>query len=89
MGQHWREMLETIKMPDGSPCPAFHASAIMNNQKGLFKGWGRTEAEAAFDKATEVVERNRQFLMFPIGVAVEIPASFRDVQRDSIWVRLH
>jgi hypothetical protein len=82
-------MLGTIAMPNGEPCPAFHASAMMNNnQKGSFKGWGRIEAESAFEKATAVIERNRNFSMSPIRVAVEIPADFAAVQRDSVWLIL-
>jgi hypothetical protein len=28
-GKEWKAMLETIRLHDGSPCPAFHASATM------------------------------------------------------------
>jgi hypothetical protein len=37
LAEEWKAMLETIAMPNGEPCPAFHASAMMN-QKGSFKG---------------------------------------------------
>jgi hypothetical protein len=87
-GEEWKAMLGIIAMPNGEPCPAFHASAMMNNQKGSFKGWGRVEAENAFEKATAVIERNRDFSMSPMGVAVEIPADFASVQRDSVWLIL-
>ena len=26
--KHWRDMLATITMPDGTPCKAFHSSLI-------------------------------------------------------------
>src|SRR5438552_3219846 len=38
----WRAMLETIKMPDGSPCAAFHTREIVNRDLipgSRFKGW--------------------------------------------------
>jgi hypothetical protein len=87
LAEEWKAMLETIAMPNGEPCPAFHASAMMN-QKGSFKGWGRIEAENAFGNATPVIERNSNFSMSPMGVAVEIPADFAAVQRDSVWLIL-
>jgi hypothetical protein len=35
-----------------------------------------------------VIERNRHFGMSPMGVAVEMPADFAAVQRDSVWLIL-
>ena len=83
-GEEWKAALATIAMPDGGPCPAFHASAMMNNRKGAFRGWGRVEAEGAFEKATAIIERNRHFSMWPVGVAVEIHADFSYVQPDAV-----
>ena len=80
-------MLQTIMLADGSPCPAFHASAMMRF-KPPFDGWMDADVCAAFDKATTLVEKNREWAMKPVGVAAEIPANFKDVPRDSIWLLL-
>src|SRR5687767_10711776 len=86
-GKEWKAMLETIRLQDGSPCPAFHASAMMQ-QSWPFTGWTVDDVNAAFEKATAVIEKHRHWAMQPVGVAAEIPATFRDVQRDSIWLML-
>jgi hypothetical protein len=83
----WKAMLETIRVQDGSPCPAFHASAMMQ-QSWPFTGWTVDDVNAAFEKATAVIEKHRHWAMKPVGVAAEIPATFKDVQRDSIWLML-
>ena len=80
-------MLQTIKLADGSSCPAFHASVMMR-QAPPFVGWTVADVNAAFEKATAVIEQHQHFAMQPFGVAAEIPASFKDVQRDSIWLML-
>ena len=87
LGEQWRAMLQTIKLADGSPCPAFHASLMMR-QAPPFVGWTVADVDAAFEHATELIERREHFAMEPFGVAAEIPASFKDVQRDSIWLML-
>jgi hypothetical protein len=91
-GEQWKAMLQTIKLADGSLCPAFHASAMMR-QKPPFGGWAEEAAHedflrSAFDKATGVIERAGHFAMTPVGVAAETLATFRGVQRDSIWLIL-
>jgi len=83
----WRAMLQTIKLADGSPCPAFHASVMMR-QAPPFVGWSVSDVNAAFEKATALIELKGHFAMVPVGVAAAIPASFKDVQRDSIWLML-
>src|SRR5688500_1494279 len=72
-GEQWRAMLQDIKLADGSPCPAFHASVMMQ-QEPPFDGWTLDDVNAAFEKATALIERNRRFSMRPLGVAAEIPA---------------
>jgi len=87
LDKEWNAMLQTIKLADGSPCPAFHASAMMR-QAPPFDGWTVDNVHDAFDKAAAVIERQKDFAMKPIGVAAEISASFKDVQRNSIWLML-
>jgi hypothetical protein len=92
LSDSWRAMLQTIKLADGSPCPAFHASA-MAARKPPFSGWEDPDAHwafvrDAFDRATAAIEQHQHFAMQPFGVAAEIPASFTHVQRDSIWLML-
>ena len=51
-------MLQTIKMPDGSPCPTFHAAEIVGRNQiegSRFKGWTFADEVAAFTKATDLV----------------------------------
>jgi hypothetical protein len=81
----WRKMLRGLKMPDGSPCECFHASAIMN-QTGPFKGWGKEEA---FDKATAVLaERPKRFSIEPCAVAANIYGGIEGSDRDAVWLTL-
>jgi hypothetical protein len=87
LSDRWRAMLQTIKLADGSPCPAFHASVMMR-QDPPFEGWTVKDVDAAFEKATALIEQHRHFAMQPFGVAAEVPASFRHVQRDSVWLML-
>jgi hypothetical protein len=89
----WRAMLQTITMPDGWPCPAFHAAEIVGRDQikdSRFKGWTFADEVAAFTKATDLIcdVKNGCALMWPIGVATELPSSFTWVQRDSIWLIL-
>ena len=60
----------------------------MMNKEGAIEGWGRVNAESAFDKATGVIERDGHLARSPIGLGAEIPVEFRDLQRDAIWVIL-
>ncbi len=46
-GEQWNAMLQTIKLADGSPCPAFHASAMIR-QKPPFGGWADEAAHQEF-----------------------------------------
>lgn len=73
----WRRMLSTIKMPDGSPCPAFHAAEICHRRRikgSRFKGWKRHQEREAFDKAVNViVDRNVCGNMLPIGSSMAVP----------------
>lgn len=89
----WRAMLQTISMPDGSACPAFHASEIVGRdliEDSPFRGWEFKDEVAAFDKAITVIEdKNAADLLWPVGVAVEIPGSFYWIPRDSIWLMLY
>ena len=61
----WNKMLGTIRMPDGSACPGFHASLMMN-QRGPFAGWTKDQAFDPFDKATSVLaDRPGRFSIRP------------------------
>ena len=54
----WRAMLETIRIPDGSPCKAFHTREIVNRDlipNSPFKGWTFADERAAFTKAIDVI----------------------------------
>ena len=54
----WRAMLQTIAMPDGAACNAFHAVDIVGRDqiKGSpFKGWTFQDEIVAFSKAIAVV----------------------------------
>ena len=88
----WRDMLGTIAMPDGSPCPAFHTTDIVSREgisDSKFKGWTFEDEKLAFEKAIDVVvDKTLCALMYPVGVAVEIPSSFEWIPRDSIWLML-
>jgi hypothetical protein len=88
----WREMLHTITMPDGSPCPAFHTVDIVGRdmiKKSPFKGWTFDDEKVAFDKAITVIEnKSAAALLWPVGVAVELPATFEWIPRDTIWLML-
>jgi Protein of unknown function (DUF3800) len=88
----WRATLKTIQMPDGSPCRAFHTREIVNRDlipNSPFKGWTFEEERAAFTKAIDVVcNKGYCALMWPFGVAAEIPRSFTGFNRDSIWLLL-
>src|SRR5581483_942591 len=69
----WRKMLRTLTMPDGTPCPAFHASAIMN-QKDAFTGWRKEDAFTAFDRATAVLaERPGRYALSPCAISAAVP----------------
>ena len=85
-------MLKTIVMPDGSPCSVFHAADIVGRDKirdSPFKGWTFQDEIAAFDKAITVVEdRSTAAILWPVGVALELPATFPWIPRDSIWLML-
>ncbi len=88
----WRAMLQTITMPDGSPCRAFHAADIVGRDqiKGSpFRGWSFPDEVAAFSKAIAVVEDPKaSALLWPVGVALQLPSSFPWIPRDSIWLML-
>jgi Protein of unknown function (DUF3800) len=88
----WRTMLTSIAMPDGSPCPSFHTSEIVNRDGAAdsrFKGWDFEDEEAAFIKAVDViVDGNVAALLWPVGVALQVPSTFQWIPRDSIWLML-
>ena len=76
--------------PDGSPCPAFHTSEIVNrdlSSSSRFKGWSFHEETQAFIKAIDTYEPHGK-IIFPLGCAVEVPSTFKDVQRDAVWMIL-
>ena len=76
----WREMLATIRMPDGSSCRSFHAADIVGRDEirnSPFRGWSFTDEIDAFRKATDVIAAvDKCALLWPVGVAVEIPRTF-------------
>lgn len=88
----WRDMLQSIRMPDGSPCPAFHASEIVGRNEipdSRFKGWSFDDETRAFIRATDlIVDTTKCAILWPVGVAVEVPDSFRSIPRDSMWLML-
>jgi Protein of unknown function (DUF3800) len=88
----WRAMLETIRMPDGSPCKAFHTREIVNRDlipNSPFRGWTFADEPAAFTKAIDVIcDKSHCAIMWPFGVAAEIPRTFTGIKRDSIWLLL-
>lgn len=88
----WKSMLSSLPMPDGSPCPAFHAAEIVNRDtinNSRFKGWSFDQEKNAFIKATDlIVSKSACSIMWPLGVAVEVPSTFTDIQRDAIWLLL-
>jgi hypothetical protein len=73
----WSEMLRTIEMPDGSPCPAFHAAEIVGcalNSRSRFRGWTFEQEVEAFTKATDlIVDTNKCALLWPVGVLSKCP----------------
>lgn len=88
----WEQMLSTIEMPDGSPCPAFHTADIVHRRRikgSPFKGWTRKQEREAFDKAIAVIaDRRNGANIWPVGVALEMPSSFTWISRDGIWLML-
>jgi hypothetical protein len=88
----WRAMLKTIPMPDGSECRAFHAAEIVGRDlisDSKFKGWSFTDEVNVFDKAISVIEdKTTAALLWPVGVALQVPSTFEWIQRDSIWLML-
>ena len=86
-------MLQTVNMPDGSPCRAFHAADIVGRDQisgSPFKDWRFEDEIQVFKKAIAVIEdkKNAAALMWPVGVALELPASLTWIPRDSIWLML-
>jgi hypothetical protein len=85
----WSAMLETLTMPDGQPCPAFHAAEIVERDKikrSRFKGWSFQQETEAFTKATDIlIDSKLAPVLYPVGSAVEVPASFEAIPRDEIW----
>jgi hypothetical protein len=85
-------MLKTIAMPDGSECGAFHAAEIVGRDlidDSKFKGWSFKDEVDAFSKAISVIEdRNAAAILWPVGVALQVPADFFWIPRDSIWLML-
>src|SRR5437667_5009047 len=88
----WRAMLKTIRMPDDSECRAFHAADIVGRDlihDSPFKGWTFDDEKAAFGKAIAVIEDpHAAAILWPVGVALQIPSSFYWIPRDSIWLML-
>lgn len=88
----WRAMLQSLGMPDGSPCRAFHAADIVGRDDirgSPFKGWTFQQEKLAFTRATDViVSPGICRTLEPLGCAVEIPRSFTWVQRDAVWLLL-
>jgi hypothetical protein len=85
LGDLWSKMLGSLKLADGSPCPAFHAQEIMS-QSGIYAGWGKDEAFHAFDQATAVfTDRPGRFAASPCAVATRIPTTLGKADRDEIW----
>lgn len=86
--KHWRDMLATITMPDGTRCKTFHA-ALINSQLEEFRGWGQTEAFEALDKATAVlVDQPGRFTVWPFAVATDFDGRIKGRDRDAIWLLL-
>jgi hypothetical protein len=93
--QAWREMLATITMPDGSPCPAVHAQELehRNSKRSRYRGWTRHEADAVSEKAVEVIlDTSKCAVMWPIGCSMCVPHDAsawmpNGVQR-TLWVLL-
>ena len=89
----WRAMLQTIAMPDGSPCPSFHTSAITNRdhaKKSPFKGWARADEIAAFTKAVDAIcDKTTCAVLWPVGCAVELPSDYQWIPRDSVWTLMY
>ena len=86
--RHWRDMLATITMPDGTPCKAFHTSLI-NSQSEEFTGWGKTEAFVALDKATAVLtDKPGRYAVSPFAVATDFDGRIKGCDRDAIWLML-
>jgi hypothetical protein len=71
----WQAMLQTITMPDGGPCPAFHASDIVGRDliaDSPFKGWTFEQEVDAFTKATNVIcDTGHHLHLWPVGVRCE------------------
>lgn len=88
----WREMLRGIEMPGGRPCPVFHAVDIVGREliaDSPFKGWTFDDEISAFSKAIGVIEDRKLVpLLYPVGVALQVPSSFKSIPRDSIWLML-
>lgn len=85
----WRSMLRTIRMPDGSECESFHAAEIVGRDSisdSPFRGWTFKDEVDAFTKATDTVtDLSIGRLVYPIGCALELPASSTWITRDAIW----
>jgi hypothetical protein len=88
----WRDMLKLLTMPDGNPCAAFHAADIVSREEisdSPFRGWTFDEECNAFKQATNVIADPRLCPnLVPMGCAVELPGTFKDVERDAIWLIL-
>jgi hypothetical protein len=73
----WREMLATIKRPDGSDCPAIHTVDIVQRRRvkdSPYKGWKQHQAKEAFDKASDVIlNTNKCGNMWAVGCSIAIP----------------
>lgn len=89
----WRAMLETLTMPDGSACPSFHAVEIVGREQitgSRFKGWTFEQETVAFTRAADLVaRRDICALLWPIGAAIELPASVPWIRRNSVWTILY
>lgn len=74
----WRQMLGTIRMPDGSSCPAIHTAEIVQRRripKSRFRGWKKADERAAFAKVMDVMlDKTKCANMWPIGCSLAVPS---------------
>jgi hypothetical protein len=82
----WKSILETLAMPDGSPCRVLSPSRLADRdseESRAGRGWSRAEARLAYSRATDVlVDPGRCPSLEPLGCAVEVPDSIGWVHRD-------
>lgn len=71
---------------------SFHATDIVSREHisdSPFKGWTFDQEKEAFVKAIDLVADTKlAALLWPVGVALQVPSSFDWIPRDSIWLML-